>query len=135
VNGADERRAARSNVVLTGTIEFGGRQIPARVRNVSVHGALVTADDLPPEDAEVTLRLKGMVLQSWIAWARHPEAGIQFGTPVTNNALLKKAPAPHQVVMRDERVVDYRRPGFRGNQLTEEQRKIVDEWIRAQQAA
>jgi hypothetical protein len=28
--------------------------------------------------------------------------------------------------------VDFRRPGFRGNQMTDEERKIVEEWNRPQ---
>jgi PilZ domain-containing protein len=125
---ADERRSARANVLLVGTVECGGVQIRVRIANLSAHGALVVADGLPAEGTQLTLRCNGATVQSWIAWVRTPHAGIQFGEPIDPDELLRNAPpAQAQMITRDNRKVDFRRPGFRGNQLTAEERKIVDE--------
>jgi hypothetical protein len=125
---ADERRSARANVLLVGTVECGGVQTRVRIANLSAHGALVVAEGLPAEGTQLTLRCNGATVQSWIAWVRTPHAGIQFGEPIDPDELLRNAPpAQAQMITRDNRKVDFRRPGFRGNQLTAEERKIVDE--------
>jgi hypothetical protein len=36
------------------------------------------------------------------------------------------------MVTRDTRNLDFRRPGFRGNQMSDEEREIVAKWVREQ---
>src|SRR5436309_797956 len=117
---ADERRSTRANVLLTATIECGGVCTPVRVSNLSAHGALVLCDAVLQEDAPVIFRCNGMHIESWIAWLRPPHAGVQFGEPIGQQDLLRTAPVARQVITKDLRMVDYRRPGFRGKQLTDE---------------
>jgi hypothetical protein len=130
-NSADERRSARANVLLAAVIERDGLCTPVRVGNVSAHGALVLCDDLPPEEARVTFRCNGLAIESWIAWVRPPFSGIQFGEPIRPEDLLR-ARAPRPMITRDARNLDHRRPGFRGQQLTDDERQIVEEWRASQ---
>src|SRR5206468_45973 len=103
---ADERRSARANVLLVGTVECGGVQIRLRIANLSAHGGLVVADGLPAEGTQLTLRCNGATVQSWIAWVRTPHAGIQFGEPIDPDELLRNAPpAQAQMITRDNRKV------------------------------
>jgi len=130
--GADERRSARANVILTATIEDGSARIPVRVSNLSSHGALVIGEGLPAGETQVTFRCNGASVQCWVAWSQGGRAGIQFGTPVQPDALTQRESAPRIAITKDTRELDFRRPGFRGNQMTDEERKIVEEWNRPQ---
>ena len=132
MNEADERRSARANVILTATIEQGSARIPVRVSNLSAHGALVIGDRLPEGETQVVFRCNGAAVQCWVAWSRAGRAGIQFGTPVQPDALAHKEAAPRATIIKDTRELDFRRPGFKGNQMTDEERKIVEEWNRPQ---
>jgi hypothetical protein len=129
---ADERRSERANVILSATIEDGRSRIPVRVSDLSPHGALVIGKGLPAEETQVTFRCSGASVQSWIAWSRAGRAGIQFGTSVQPDALTQRESGPRIAITKDARALDSRRPGFRGNQMTDEERKIVQEWNRPQ---
>jgi len=130
--GTDERRSARANVILTAMIEHRGARIPVRVSNLSEHGVLVVGDRLPTGETQIVFHCNGASVQSWVAWSRDGRAGIEFGIPVPPDALTQRgdtvprAPA----IIKDTRELDFRRPGFRGNQMTDEERKIVEEWNR-----
>lgn len=128
--GTDERRSGRANVILTAMIEAGNARIPVRVGNLSEHGALVSGDGLPRGETQVVFHCNGAAVQSWVAWSRAGRAGIEFGTPVQPDALTNRGEAPRVAIIKDTREVDFRRPGFRGNQMTDEERKIVEEWNR-----
>jgi hypothetical protein len=128
----DERRSARANVILTATIEQGKARIPVRVSNLSEHGALVFGNGLPESETQITFRCNGVAVQGWVSWAQTTRAGIQFGVPTSPEALSKREATPRTVISKDTREPNFRRPGFRGNQLTDEERKIVEEWNRPQ---
>jgi hypothetical protein len=131
--GADERRSARQSVLLAATIECGGAQLPVRVVNFSAHGALVQGDAVPEQDQAVTLRCSGLEAAGWMAWVRPPFAAINFDAPVRPPAIAQSA-GTAAMVTRDTRRRDFRRPGFRGDQMSAEEREIVEQWAREQEA-
>ena len=131
-NSADERRSPRANVLLVAAIESGGMRIPVKVGNISAHGALVHGDVVPGEETPVVFRCNGHAIESWVAWARAPQAGIQFGEAIRPTDVLRKATSLSHLVSSDTRKVDFKRPGFRCRQLSEEERKIIEEWRAAQ---
>jgi hypothetical protein len=118
--------------MLAAMIEAGEARLPVRVVNLSAHGALVQAEDLPGDEAPVTFRCGGLEVRGWIAWVRPPLGGISFDLRVDPDAALQSVRTAHTVI-RDTRSRDFRRPGFRGNQLTEEERRIVEKWAREQE--
>lgn len=130
--GTDERRSERANVILTAMIEHRGARVPVRVRNLSQHGVLVVGEGIPAAETQVTFRCNGASVESWVAWSRDGRAGIQFGIPLQPEALAQREAVPLVAIANDTREVDFRRPGFRGNQMTDEERKIVEEWNRPQ---
>jgi hypothetical protein len=128
--GTDDRRSLRSNVILTAIIEGKDFRAPVRVGNVSEHGALLIGDRLPPGETEVTLHCNGIAVRCWVAWSDGGRAGIHFEERLPPELLTQRQPRPPPVITRDSRIADFRRPGFRGNQLTDEERKILEEWNR-----
>lgn len=130
MGNADERRSERSKVLLTAMIENGGSRIPVRVSNLSAHGALVIGKELPPSEERVVFHCNGFATGGWIAWVKDGHAGIQFDEPVEPEKLVQRLPTPRVTIIKDTRELNFRRPGFRGNQLTDEQRKIVEEWTK-----
>lgn len=131
--GADERRSDRSSVLLAATIECDGARLPVRVVNLSAHGALVQGDAVPGQDQAVTFRCSGLEAAGWMAWVKPPFAGINFDAPVQPPALAQGA-GTAAMVTKDTRRRDFRRPGFRGNQMSAEEREIVEQWAREQEA-
>ena len=129
----DERRSTRTNVLLSAVVEVEGANIPVRVRNLSAHGVLVKASGLAAGDTRIVFRCNGVAIPGWIVWADENDAGIQFGEAVQPDRVVKKPPASATSIVQDTRSVNFRRPGFRGNLLTDEQREIIQEWMRGGQ--
>lgn len=132
LQGGNERRSARAKVLLSAAIESDGLRIPVKVVNLSAHGVLVTGGALPPENKPLNFRCGGQTAKGWLAWTRPPHAGISFDAPIDPKAFLPKTLVTGNMVTRDMRQIDFRRPGFRGNQMTDEERRIVEEWMRKQ---
>lgn len=131
-NPIDERRSPRANVLLVGEIEIGKARIPVRVNNLSAHGALVIGQQIPNADSRVVFHCNGIAIDGWVAWAKAPQAGIRFDELIQPEDLLRSVSLHPQAVMRDTRQLDFRRPGFRGNQLTQEEREMLDGWRASQ---
>jgi hypothetical protein len=115
-------------VLLRATIDFGAAHLPVRVSNLSLHGALAMGKDLPAEGSEVVFRYKNYAVPSWIAWVRSGCAGIQFADSVELEVMSRDEAFQDITITKDNRVVDFRRPGFRGDQMTPAERAIVKEW-------
>lgn len=129
-SAADGRKSPRTNVLMKGTIEAAGLIMPVRVANLSIHGALITGVDALINGERVTFRCNGQSIQSVVAWLRPPYAGLRFGERVDLGRLLRAALDPSPVITKDDREFNFRRPGFRGNQLTDEERAVIEEWKR-----
>jgi hypothetical protein len=95
---------------------------------MSAHGVLVVGDAVPAEGSKLAFKCNGVEIQGWVAWIRPPCAGIDFRDPIRTELLLRTCPVSNQLITKDTRTIDFKRPGFRGNQLTEEERRIVEEW-------
>ena len=131
MNAADERRSARSTVVISATVEWGPNRVRVRIKNLSAHGALVVGKGLPPVETDVNLQYMGQRVSGWIAWSRDGYAGVAFGEAVEPERLHRTSSHPHPLIVKDMRELDYKRPGFRGRLLTDEEARIVEEWNRA----
>ena len=131
-NPVDERRSPRANVLLIGEIESGKVRIPVRVDNLSAHGALVIAKAIPNSETRVIFHCNGVAVEGWVAWAKAPQAGIQFDEQIEPERLRRSGSLHSPALIRDTRKVDFRRPGFRGNQLTEEERELLEDWRASQ---
>jgi hypothetical protein len=131
-NPVDERRSPRANVLLIAVVESGGARNPIRVSNLSAHGVLVIGKALPCADTLVIFRCNGLAVESWVAWTEGPHAGIQFNEPIQPEELLRSRPVLSAALVRDTRKLDFRRPGFSGDQLTQEEREMLKQWRTSQ---
>ena len=131
MNAADERRSARTNVVMSATVEWGPHRVPVRIRNLSAHGALVVGNGLPSAETDVIFHFMGKTISGWLPWSRDGTAGVAFGEAVEPRPLARTSSNPHPLIVRDMRKLDCRRPGFRGRQLSDEEALIVEQWTRA----
>ncbi|MGN6059038.1 MAG: PilZ domain-containing protein [Sphingomicrobium sp.] len=126
----DDRRSARTSVVLMAAIDYAGLRTRVRVTNLSAHGALVIGDRLPAPECKVAFLSNGVTVEARVAWARGRHAGIQFEHAIEPECFLRNAPHPHPAITKGDRNVDFRRPGFRGNQLNAEEKRVVENWSR-----
>lgn len=131
---ADERRSTRHNVLLLASTATEGGATRVKITNLSAHGALIVGDPLPPLESPVVLHCHGHAIGSRVVWARPPYAGLQFDEPINPEDVLPQAHARSKVITKDNRNLSFRRPGLRGDQLTAEEKIILEEWTRARDA-
>lgn len=124
-SSADERRSARSKVMLTATLESEHGAVQVRVDDLSAHGARVAGEGIFPIDTVITFRCKSLVVEGFVAWVGEPFAGIGFGAPIEPELALRKVTPARQTITKD-----FRRPGFRSRDLTDSERRIVQAWAR-----
>lgn len=120
------RRSRRSNVLLTATVEVGGRAIPVKLRNLSEEGALIEGDELPIEGSETLFARKELNVPSRVAWVQGRYAGIAFASKLEAHEVLRHIPQPVR-----SHPIEYRRPGLACRELTPHERKMIERWMTA----
>lgn len=123
--GAEERRSKRTKVMLAATIEHKSHEIPVRIVDMSKHGALVSGTQLPPVDSEITLRCGSQSVAGWVAWISDERAGVNFGVTLPK-PFAPSVPNTTHLLIEDGRKSDFRRPGFRGTQMSPQERLFVE---------
>ena len=131
---ADERRSQRRKVVLLGTVIQGHASLKVRVSNLSSHGALVTGPNVPAANSEVQFSCNGRCIPSWVAWTSEQYAGLEFAEAIEPSELISSHRPRAVQIVPDTRTLDFRRPGFRGNQLTAEERAMIENWQESRMA-
>lgn len=118
------RKARRSNVLLSASLELSGKSLPVVLRNLSADGALVEADSLPVEGAMIVFRKGDLCVPGRVAWAKTRHAGISFARKLDPDQVLRHVPAPRARVKPD-----FRRPGLKAKSLTEQERQFGEHWL------
>jgi hypothetical protein len=127
---SDERRSPRTKVMLSATLQCGEVQLQVRVDDVSAHGVRVLGDELPTVDTPVIFQCKGLFIHGFVAWVQKPLAGIGFGDAIRTEQVIRNVPQSLGVALPlDSMPKDFRRPGFRGRHLTEDEERIVRQWV------
>jgi len=78
----DPRTDPRSNVFLIATCSAEEFSQPVKVRNLSIHGALLEGTGLPATDAAISLRRGSLRVQGFVAWRDETHCGIRFDKPI-----------------------------------------------------
>jgi hypothetical protein len=79
-------RAARKNLLLSATIEWGGFSGPILIRNLSDDGAMIEGPNLPERGARVVLRRQELHGHASLAWRDGKRCGLRFSDPVSVEA-------------------------------------------------
>ena len=123
-NSPQNRKARRSHVLMSASLELSGTSVPVKLRNLSADGALVEADTLPVEGASILFRKGDLTVQGHVAWAKTRHAGISFARKLDPDQVLRHVPAPRPRVTSD-----YRRPGLKSTSLTDEELRFGENWL------
>ena len=117
------RQSRRSNVLLAATIEALGTEIPVKLRNLSVEGALIEGEGLPVEGSEVLFRRNELSVSSRVAWVHGNHAGVAFREPIQQEDVLRNIPGP-----KYRAPLNFRRDGLAVRKLSPDERRLVESW-------
>ncbi len=118
------RRSRRSHLLMRATLDFSGRAVEVRLRNLSADGAQVEGNQLPIEGTELLFRKGELAVAGSIIWTKGKQAGIRFEHDLDPKAMLNHVPAP-----RPRMAAAFRRPGLETRELTESERLLAESWI------
>lgn len=90
IGKSDPRTDPRSNVFLIATCAAEDSSQPVKVRNLSIHGALLAGRDLPAKDAAISLRRGSLRVQGIVAWRDETHCGIRFDRPIEVEDWVKR---------------------------------------------
>jgi hypothetical protein len=122
-NNPQNRKARRSNVLMSASLELSGTSLPVKLRNLSADGALVEGDKLPVEGASILFRKGDLSVSGQVAWVNGCQAGVAFAKNLKPEQLLRHIPTPRPRV-----TPDFKRPGLKGT-LTAEEKKFGEKWV------
>ena len=117
------RKARRSNVLMSASLELSGTSLPVKLRNLSAEGALVEGDKLPVEGASILFRKGDLSMAGQVAWVKGRQAGVAFANNLDPDQLLRHIPTPRPRV-----APDFRRPGLKGT-LTADEKRYGEKWV------
>jgi hypothetical protein len=125
---AERRRAPRYRVLLTAQlITIAGEQ-PVKLRDISMVGALIEGEKLPPPGKDVVLRRGSIETFASVAWVRGNRCGLLFDDSFTESEMMafinKPAPMARQMPIAQER------PTLASDIITPEQWEMIQAWGR-----
>ena len=118
------RRARRSNLLMTASLELSGKAIPVKLRNLSAEGARVEGDQLPVEGTELRFRKGELSSDARVVWSEGKQAGIRFARPLDTAEVLHHIPPP-----RPRMQPEFRRPGLTPRELSAVERDLAAQWL------
>ena len=117
------RRQRRSNVLLTAVLEYNGRSVDVRLRNLSAQGALIESENLPAEGHAICFRKGDLCVAGKIVWVSNKRAGIHFDDALSPEALLRHVPTP-----RPRMIPTFKRPGLGAQPMTSAELSLEKVW-------
>jgi hypothetical protein len=121
----DGRRSDRLKVILVAKLNHDDIEARVRILDLSRHGALISGHSLPAVGSPITLECGTQAVSGSVAWRNRDQAGLSFNKQVSRQGFARKTQITTELLIKDTRAIDFRRPGFRGNQLTAEERAFM----------
>ena len=118
------RRSRRAHMLMTATLDYSGRAVEVRLRNLSADGAQVEGSQLPVEGTELLFRKGELAVAGSIIWTKGKQAGIRFEHDLDPATVLNHVPTA-----RPRLTPAFRRPGLGKRELTEAERLLAENWI------
>ena len=81
--GVESRQQQRSSLFLAAVLRSETGQVRARVRNMSLHGAMVEAPICPPKGTKVQLIRGRLIAHGEVIWAESGQCGLRFASAVS----------------------------------------------------
>ena len=128
VTGLRERKDRRSLVLLAAKLRTPQGLRDVRLRNLSISGALLEAEDPPAKETEVVFERGETVVPARVAWSGGNRFGIEFHTPIDESEVLVHVSRPKPAVPPSPAA--FKRPGLRTGP-TAEDRILGESWARA----
>jgi len=116
-------------VLLLATLITTTRELPVKLRSLSVTGATLEAFDLPRQGTDVILKRGAIEAFATVAWAEGRRCAIAFETPLTEDEVWAQIRQPRPAPLAPE-LGDHRRPGFHAVTISEDDRRTAAEWAR-----
>jgi hypothetical protein len=82
------RREPRYTLLLCVKLLTPRGLMPARLRDLSLSGAMIEGADLPPPGANLFLLRGHLEISARVAWRRGDQAGLEFHVPLSEAQLL-----------------------------------------------
>lgn len=125
-NAPQNRKSRRSPVLMSATLESGGRSYKVRLRNFSAGGALIDADHLPEQGSFVLFRRESTMVGGHIAWVNGRLGGVQFERVLADEEMLRHIPEPKAAAVRADL---YKRPSLVNHRLTKSEKEWIQRWV------
>ena len=103
-SGMEARRFARQPMLLAARLVLVSGERSVHVRDLSVGGARIAGEDLPPVGTDVMLKRGDFESFGQIAWLSHGQAGIAFDELLDDEAV--------EVIQRPAQAATPAAPGF-----------------------
>lgn len=123
-----ERKDRRSRVLLAVKLRTPHGAIDARLRNLSMSGALLEAEDAPAKGTQVAFERGETIVPAQVMWVSGSRFGIRFDTPIEESEVLVHVSRPKPGSAASASPAMFRRPGLRGTISTGE-REIARSWV------
>ena len=100
--GNGSRREPRYTLLLCAKLLTPRGMVPAKLRDLSLSGAMIEGLDLPPPGSNLFLLRGQLEVSARVAWRRGDRAGLEVHVPISEDQLLAEvnpsgrlaAPAP-----------------------------------------
>jgi len=125
------RQTKRSLVLLAARIRASDRTFDVRLRNLSQNGALLEGSVALPIGTEVTFERGNTNVRARIAWTSQSRFGITFLVPIEESEVLIHVGRPHSKPSAQP-APSFKRAALTGATLSAGERRIAEEWTRAQ---
>ena len=81
--GPEGRQQGRSSLFLAAVLKAGSEQVPVRVRNMSVSGAMIEAPVCPEIGTQVQLIRGSLIAFGEVAWSAGGQCGLRFASALS----------------------------------------------------
>ena len=123
-----KRSAARARVLLTAKLRTPFGNIEARLRDLSRNGALLECNDSLALDCEVVFSRGDTTVPARVAWVSGKRVGLEFLRPIDESEVLIQRTRAAAASVPAAPPTPFKRPGLRGQGLTEQERKLAEAW-------
>ncbi|WP_265570459.1 PilZ domain-containing protein [Sphingomicrobium nitratireducens] len=123
-SSSQNRRARRSHVLMTASIDVAGEERDVKLRNLSPHGAMIEGEPLPGEGDKLLFIKQDIRVSGKVAWREGNRAGIAFDLLLPIDIVMRHVPQK-----RAKMQPKFARPGLSAQKLTPEEKRFAENYV------